>query len=213
MSLLVLPSIQSPPNISFTWPIKQSPMGKTITQTPASGRGELRIPLYQFPRWDFTWDLGYIKGDATQVNSAWQQLLNFFIAVQFGAADWLFLHPFDNTTNPNTSPYQVIATGDGATKKFTMYRSLIAGGAQDLIQNFVAAPNIYINNVLQGSGYSIDQYGTLTFVTAPTTGLAIAWSGQFYYRCHFLDDVWGDLDEFLYQVSEMKSLKFRSVLL
>lgn len=48
MSLLVFPQF-SIGQYNYTWPIKQTPLFKTITQTPASGRGEVRIPLMLFP--------------------------------------------------------------------------------------------------------------------------------------------------------------------
>ena len=194
------------------FPIKQSPMFRTITQTPASGRGELRIPLMQFPRWDFQLDFEYIPGDNQGTNTVWQTLLNFYMSNLGAAEDWLFLHPWDNTV-PNTSP-QTIATTDGTTTVFGIYRTLVASGAQDLIQNFVSAPVIYLNgSPISSSLYTIDQYGDITFTVAPTTGQTLAWSGVFYYRCHFLEDTWSDLQEDYYQIWSLSGMRFRSVLL
>ena len=210
MSLLVMP-LPIAPKGNFGWPVKQTPLFNTITQTPASGRGELRIPTMQFPRWDFVVDITYLTGDASTTGSPWQQLINFYIGVQGAASDWLFLHPYDHTI-PGTSP-QLIATCDGTTTAFTMFRTFISLGAMDIIQNFVSAPSIYLNGVLQVSGYTIDQYGTLTFSVAPGLGVQVSWSGQFYYRCHFLDDEWGDLQEDWFQYWSLNGLKFRSVIL
>lgn len=279
MSLLVFPlSIPK----SFGWPLKQTPRFNTITQTPASGRGELRIPTMEFPRWVFNLDLTYLTGDATAVNSDWQQLINFFIAVQGAASDWFFLHPYDNiagsytvtgsvtsgvffpdeilvqaftgasaemigrvfgvgplkigpitgsadsshawvgqvsnaaftpTAAPAVLTSQAIATGDGSTTAFSMIRSFLTGGAQELMQNFVNPPQIFLNGVLQTSGYSLDQYGTLTFTSAPGAGIVIAWIGQFYYRCHFTEDKWESLAEDYFQIWTMSGMKFESVLL
>lgn len=209
MSLLVFPSLQNPPYVSFTWPIKQTPQFNTIKQMPASGRGDIRIPTREFPLWIFEWDISYIKGDATGTNTSWQQLVNFYMAVQGGAADWLFLHPFDNGVTA-----QAFATGDSTTTQFSIIRTFVVGGAYDLIQNFVNPPSIYDNGTLVNpANYSIDEYGTITFTSAPATGHTLTWTGQFYYRCCFEDDQWDDLEEQLYQIWQMRQLKFRSVLL
>jgi hypothetical protein len=291
MSLLTFPAF-NPPQWSFKWPIKQTPFGNTITQTPASGRGEVRIPTMLFPRWDFVLDISYLKGDnqLASVNTAYQELVNFFLGTQYGAADWLFLHPYDNlvgvysvngavtgatgftaynrfgltetvvqTTSgasaklvgavpgagpmligpitgtpdgshtwvgqvsgavftpsaaPALSTSQAIGTGDGTTVAWSMVRSLIVAGAYDLIQNFVSAPSIYLNGVIDSpSNYAIDEYGTITFTSAPGAGVIVSWTGQFYYRCHFLQDRWDDLEEFIYKIWRMNTLSFRSVLL
>lgn len=289
MSLLVFPSFNPGNSLaswSYTWPIKQTPMFKTIVQESASGRGDIHIPLMQFPRWIFSWDLSYLKGDNQGVNTAWQLLNNFLMAVQGRGQTWLFQHPYDNivgtyqitgsvtsgrfgmnrmgineqliqastgasaqitvlgsapltigpytgtpdashtwvgqttgavytpTSLPTLLTSQQIGTGDGVTTAFTMFRTLVTSGAPDLIQNFVNPPTIYVNGVaVSSSTYSIDQYGTLTFNTAPSSGYSIAWTGQFYYLCVFDEDEWDDLQEMWYQVWSLKELKFRSYLL
>lgn len=281
MSLLVFPlNFQS----TVGFPIKQTPVFNTITQTPASGRGEIRISTTQFARWDFVIDFSYIRGDASGANTVWQQLINFYMAVQGAASDWLFLHPYDsligsyNVTGSVTSGHfianevvvqtstgatatilfavtgsnvmmigayslgtpdnshtlvgqtsgavytpssvptlnssQAIATGDGVTTAFTLYRTFVTGGAQDITQNFVFAPLIYDNGSLVNSAnYTIDQYGTLTFTVAPVAGHTISWVGQIYYRCHFMQDSWDSLEETLFQYWEATGIKFRSVIL
>lgn len=209
MSLLVMPTFAQ---IGVMFPIKQTPLFNTITQTPASGRGEVRIPTMFFPRWDFTLSTESLKGDNQGTNTAWQILLNFYMAVQGAASDWLFTHPYDNTIS-NASP-QAIGTGDGTTVEFAIYRTLVSNGAQDLIQNFNGSPVIYVNGSVQASNtYTIDQYGNLTFNTAPPATQTVAWSGSFYYRCHFLEDTWGGLQEDFYQIWSINGIKFRSVLL
>lgn len=282
MSLLVFPTFPAT-GFDITFPIKQTPLYNTITQTPASGRGELRISTMQFPRWDFAFKIDFLKGDNQGTNTAWQQLLNFFMGVQGAASDWLFLHPYDNiagsysvsggitsgnfivreqvtqtstgataqlisvatagpliigpytagtpdnshtwvgqksgavftpSTAPALSTSQAFATGDGSTKPFSIIRSLVTGGAQDLVQNFVFAPSIYDNGaIVNPVNYTIDQYGTITFTVAPTAGHTLSWTGQFYYRCHFLDDFWDQLHEDFYQLWSIGEIKFRSVLL
>src|ERR1700733_3422903 len=103
MPYLIFPSF-APPEWNWTWPLKQTPFYNTIKRTPASGRGELRISTTEFPRWKFVLDISYLKGDNQlgSVNTAWQTLLNFFMAVQGSFNDWLFLHPYDNCVGTYT---------------------------------------------------------------------------------------------------------------
>jgi hypothetical protein len=269
---------------TFGWPLKQTAYGTTITQHPASGRGDIRIPTMLYPRWKFSLDLSFLKGDATGVNTNWQLWTNFFIGVQFGAADWLLLHPYDNiigsykvtgavtsgvffpdeqvvqatsgaaaqmigstfgigpllmgpitgtpdgthgwvgqqsgavftpSATPVVNTSQAIATGDGTTTEFSIIRTFVVGGAQELIQNFsVGSPQVFLNGALQSSSlYSIDEYGTITFTTAPGAGVVISWIGQFYYRCHLLKDEFDDLSEDYYQLWSCSSVEFESSLL
>jgi hypothetical protein len=277
-------------------PIKQTPLFNTITQTPASGRGELRIPTMEFPRYDFVLDVSYLTGDAQgtykgQVISGgtqWQNLVNFYLAVQGASSNWLFLHPYDNsvgsytvagsltgtkmfqvgevliqtntlttanfislsgstftisgysgaTTPDNTHTWvgqtsgavwtpsavpvlvssMAFAIGDGSTTAFSIIRSYITGGAQDLIQNFVGSletygPLIYVSGVLQSSAnYIIDTYGTITFNTAPAASAVISWAGRFAYLCHFTTDSFDSFEENFYQLWTIEGLRFRSVL-
>lgn len=286
MSLLVFPLTFSG-NVGF--PIKTTPKFNTIIQPSASGRGWVRIPTMQFPLWEFVLDISFLSGDAQGTydgsvvagGTQWQKLVNFYMAVQGSASDWLFLHPYDNSVGtftvagsltsgrfivgeaivqsvtsaqanfvsfigstftttgysgtpnnsntwvgqtsgavytPSATPVLVTSmpfgTGDGSTTAFSITRTILSGGAQDLIQNFVTPPLIYDNGSLVSSAnYSIDQYGTITFNTAPLSGHIVGWTGLFYFRCFFKTDSWDNLEEQFYQIWEMKELKFESVLL
>lgn len=211
MSNLVFPTIIQSPNMSYRWPYKKTPHLTTIVQTPASGRGELRIGFQTFPRWDFTFDLSYVKGDFYLTNSLIQQLVGFFGAVEGMADDWLFLDPNDNTISSTAPGPQQIGVGDGTNKQFLMYRTV--GNMQDIIQNFVSSPVIYLNGVVQSSGYTLDQYGNLTFSAAPALGVVVAWSGQFYFRCRFLEDSLSSLSADWYQKWSCHEIKWKSVIL
>ena len=177
-------------------------------QTPASGRGEVRIALFQYTLWDFEFDIAYFKGDPTVPNSPYVQLVGFYGAVKGMADDWLFLDPFDNTVTGATFGF-----GDGNTKQFPIIRTIGSAGPVDLIQNFVSPPQIYVGGVLQSGTYSIDSYGTCTFASAPAMSAILQWTGSFYFRCRFSEDSLSDLQFDLYQISSIKSLKFQSILL
>lgn len=135
------------------------------------------------------------------------------MAAQGAANDWLFEHPYDgNVTN---QPIGTTASPTGS-QTFSVYRQLVTNGALDLIQNFQATPTIMLNGVtVSGTHWSIDQYGTLSWVGGytPSVGQVVSWTGAFYYRCHFLDDEWSNYEEQLLQIWQQNEVKFRSVLL
>lgn len=207
MSNLVFPAF-APPNFGWTWPVKKAPMFKTIIQTPASNRGEVRISLTPYPIWIFDYDISYVKGDmGVSSPLALQTFVGFFGAVQGAAQDWLFTDPYDHTATA-----MAFGTGDGVTTAFQLTRTI--GAMTDLIQNVNGVPAVFINGTpVAGVNYSVTNMGIVNFVTAPPNTAILTWTGPFYFRCRFEEDTLADLDEFLYQIWECKSLKFRSVIL
>jgi len=192
---------------SYGFPVKKSPSYNTVTQTPASKRGQLKIALQTYPIWKFDYIIPYLKGGALLANSPWQQLIGFFGGEAGAGGDWLF-----NDLRDNSVTNQVVGISDGTTTIFPMVRTL-PNGLLDLIQNFNGAPIIKDNGtVVSGGLYSIDTYGNLTFTTAPLAGHTITWTGSFYFMCHFLEDTLQDLQENMQNLWEIQSLKFESVL-
>jgi hypothetical protein len=228
MSLAVFPSwIGEGPSGTNRWgpklPIKKTPSFKTLTQTPANNVGELRISLTQYAVWMFELNLAWMRGDFSpaQINSAVQQIVGFYGQMQGSASDWLYFDPEDNGSNFNVVNsgagigdlyYNSIGIGDSSTANFTLTRTV--GGMRDLVQNFVSGyPMVYVGGVLQSpTAYSINSAGVLTFNVAPSFGSVVAWYGQFYFRCRFLEDSWQDLEAFRYQLYSSASVKFKSLL-
>jgi hypothetical protein len=145
MSNIVFPAF-APPHWNWKYPVKKTPSYNTTTQTPTSGRGQLRIANQVLPIWKFSYDISYIKGDAQAgSDSAWQTLVGFIMGQQGAAGDWLFSDPYDNNF-PNTAA-QTFAYGDGVTTAFQLYRQI--GNGNDIVQNINGAPSIYVGGVLQ----------------------------------------------------------------
>jgi hypothetical protein len=195
------------PQGAWTWPIKKTPSFKTIVQTPANNRGENRISLTPYPIWFYELDFSYLKGDMQAMASALQNLVGFFGYVQGQASDWLFEDPFDKTvTNAQ------FGVGDGTTTTFQLTRSV--GLLTDIVQNLASIPALFSNGVaIATSAYTVSTTGVIQFTSAPAAGALLTWSGSFWFRCRFLDDEWTDLQEFLFQLWEQKSVKFKSVIL
>lgn len=204
MSSLVFPAPLAG-QFGMSWPIRKTPLWKTIIQTPASGRGELRIPLQSYPRWQFDLDVSYLTGDMSLPNSYLATLLGFYLAAQGGAADWLYQDPYDNAVTN-----EQFGVGDGATTEFQLVRNVGgANGFEDIIQNLLGTPVV----TLPSGTASVGPTGIVTYSAAPPNGTVLYWSGGFYYRCRFNDDSLPDLQEDLFQIWSLKGLKFISVIL
>lgn len=217
MSNLVFPS-PSPPNWSWRYAIKKSPLYKTIVQTPASGLGELRVPLYNYPRWQYEFDISYIKGSFIDPSSALEQIAGFYMAVQGMADDWLLDESdFDGDGSVSNAQF---GTGDGETLSFQLTRqigsgpSTPTGSGTDIIQDLNGTPQIYVGGILQATNtYTLGSTGIVTFGTAPSEGVALNWNGAFYRRCRFLEDTLDALELDLYQIWSLHQLKFISDIL
>ena len=76
-----------------------------------------------------------------------------------------------------------IGTGDGSTKIFQLVRNFVSGGYsyQRVIKKPVTGTiNVYLNSVLQSSGFTVDTTtGLITFTTAPAIGVLINADFQF----------------------------------
>jgi Conserved hypothetical protein 2217 (DUF2460) len=209
----IFPAIDPTRLTGFNWGMfKASPSFKTLVQTPANNRGELRVALTQYPIWMFDFPFPVIMGDPETVNYGYQQLIGFYGQMQGQAGAFLFDWPGNDTV-----ALQQIAVGNGSTLVFPMYVAI--GGMIELIQNFIGAPLIYVGGVLQSGGYAIDQYGNLSFGEPPGSGFAIQWSGSYYRLCRFLADELQELQLVrgrggaLQSLWQLKSLKFKSLLL
>lgn len=203
MSSLIFPA-PTAQQFGVAWPIRKTPVWNTIVQKPASGRGELRIALQNYPRWQFDLDVSYLKGDATLPTSYFATLVGFYLQAQGQAADWLYTDPYDNRINGDQ-----FGTGDGTTTAFQLFRQL--GGFADIIQNVSGTPTIFVGGV-NTTPASISATGLVTFSVAPANGAALQWYGNFYYRCRFSEDSIG-LQEDLFQLWSCNGLKFISVIL
>lgn len=78
---------------------------------------------------------------------------------------------------------QAIGTGNGSTTVFQLVKTYISGGITEtrtISKPVSGTINIYLNAVLQNSGYTLDTTtGLVTFSTAPGNGVAITADFQF----------------------------------
>jgi len=67
--------------------------------------------------------------------------------------------------------------------------------------------------VVSTNNAPVQPLGLASFNIAPASSLSISADFNYYYRCRFLEDEWTDLSEFLFQLWELKALKFRSLII
>lgn len=215
MSYAVFPST-SYANWDYQWPIKRTPSFRTLQQMPTNNIGRVGISTTPFNLWKWSLDLSFIKGNPNTAggDSAFQTVVGFY-GSQLGAAGaWLYEDPYDYGTDSSGDLISnSIGTGDGSTTIYQTTRSM--GGLIDLIQNFQSGyPNIYVAGTEQPTdSYTLDEFGTLTFNTAPGSGDAITWEGNFYWLCYFTNDTLGTLQNELFSIWSCDTLEFEEWLL
>ena len=181
------------------WSVTKTPRFKTSVQQASSGK-EIRLALMSYPIWEFTLTFEVLRG--ANGFSEIQTLMGFVLA-RLGMWDsFLFDDPSDDTA-ANTS----FGAGDGSTTAFQLTRSM--GGFTEPIQNLNSAPTIYINGT-PTTAYTMGSTGIVTFASAPAAGAALTWSGTYYFRCRFMDDI-TEFEQFALNLWQLKKIQFQSV--
>ena len=193
MSNAVFPSLPG-----LGWSVIKTPRWKTNTQETTSGK-EIRVALMSYPIWEFTLTFDFLRSYGSYTEA--QTLMGFFLQRQGMFDSWLFDDPSDDTVVA-----QAFGVGNGSTTAFQLARTL--GGFTEPLQNVNGTPTIYVNGVT-ASGYTVGSTGIVTFTTAPASGAVLTWSGNFYFRCRFMQDT-SDFEQFAKNFWLLKKLQFQS---
>lgn len=197
MSSLIYPVL-----IGATFDVVRSPKWNTNVQKAMSGKRST-IARQFYPRMHFELNYDILRDNVTP--SDLKALVGLFNQLSGAYDTFLFTDPDFNTVT--SAPFGV---GDGTTTVFQLtafYTNSGGEGWYELTQALNGTPSVYINGVLQVSGYSIGSTGVVTFTTAPGAGTVLTWTGSFYYRCSFADDEL-DLNKFTNQWWDAKKVTF-----
>ncbi len=191
----------------LAWPQIKKPTFSTIVAEHVSGR-EVRAVLYRNPIWEFELSFGALAGDAASypglgANSL-QAIMNLFLVCQGQFGMFLYVDPSDNY-----AAGQLLGTGDGVSRDFTFARQIVAGGFLEPVGWVTSVSAVFINGV-SASGWSLTAPNTLVFSTPPTSGYPISATFAYAFQCRFDDDS-ADFEQFMQNLWEYKSVKFRSV--
>lgn len=182
MGTAVFPTL---PNLA--WSVFKRPRFSTQNARTASGKS-IRTSYWSYPEWSY--ELSYeILGD--DESNAYQTMLGFFLARRGSFDNFNFTDPDDNAVTGQT-----FGIGNGTTTSWQLARTY-AGYVEPIFRPN-GAPLIYRAGTLQTTGVTVSSEGLVTFNTAPTAGQALTWTGSFYHRLYFQEDV-ADFEQFLYK--------------
>lgn len=186
---------------------RRTPQWNTQVQESVSGK-ETRLNKRSSPLMVYELAFEVLRDDLAV--SDFRKLVGFFNAVQGRFDTFLYQDPYWNAVTAHA-----FGTGDGATRVFQLtstFKDSTGFGWPEVIQNLNGTPSIYNNGTLQTitTQYAISSTGVVTYVTAPAAGVALTWTGGWYYRCRFMDDSL-DATEILARWWALKKLQFRSV--
>lgn len=197
MSLIQFPNLPGQQFLSL-----KTPIWSTQVAESTSGR-ERRRQVWSYPRWSFEVSFEFLRDTVTQ--DELNKIRVFFNNTAGMYSDFGYLDPYDNTVS--NMPF---GTGDGVTKKFQITRTTTAGGLSftEPLFAFVGTPVIYKAGV-PTTAFTISD-GMVTFTTAPASGAALTWTGQFMFLCRFDSDQMSPA-QMMAQLWSLDGLTFKSV--
>lgn len=161
----------------LTWNSTKTPLFNTVIQRSVNF-SELRGSYTSTPIYDIVIGFDLLRADVPY--SEFQQLFGFICARRGSWDSFLYLDPEDGT-----AVLQQFGIGDGAQTVFPLSRSF--GAYTEDTLNVAVDPEIYVNAVLQTTGYAVSG-GVVTFTSPPANDAALTWSGTYYMRCRFQTD-------------------------
>jgi hypothetical protein len=189
----VLPSL-----IGLAFPIKgPSPNWPTVKHDALSLK-RVRYPLVSYPSYGYEISFNVLR--TASALAELQTLRGFINSVYGPALLWGYTDPNDNTvTNQN------FGAGNGTTTgPFQLVRTF--GGFTEPVFLLNGTPTISVAGT-PTAAYTLDNYGNVTFNSAPANGAALTWSGSYYWPCRFDDEV-TQFENNLSGFFNLKSLKF-----
>lgn len=182
MSNYIFPEFQG-----WAWDKTKTPQWSTTIYEADSGL-ETRVQKWSYPRYKIKLNYNFMTDDSINsislTKGELEELQGFFNSVGGTFGDFLFRDDVENTCNG-----QAFGEGDGSTTEFQLVRSL--PNWVEPVKGIVETPTIYIDT---GDGpvktidFTFDNYGVITFNSAPATGSILSWSGAYYFRCRFDND-------------------------
>src|SRR3990172_4148416 len=150
-------------------------------------------------------DLAY---EVLREASAYQELqyLVGHFNKHYGAFDtWLWTNPLDYTV----TDYQ-FGTRDGTSTQFQLLSEI--GGFAQPVQSVNVLTNVKSNGtpITDPADYTINSTGLITLAVPGTAGHALTWTGTFYYRVRFVDDML-DFNNFMKNLWDLRKMSLQSV--
>lgn len=180
----------------------KSPMWSTAIASATSGR-ERRRRQWSYPKWSFTVGYEVLQQQRPGLTEL-DRLYGFFNGHAGQYAPFSYFDPTDNLVTD--CPF---GTGDGTTKAFQLYRRGGVGAVPftEPVRSVLGTPKVSVG-VSDVTAFTISG-GVLTFTSAPASGAALTWSGQFMFRCRFAADQI-DPAQMMQQLWSLSGLSFQT---
>ena len=175
MSNLLFPTLRG-----LTYPIGKTPHWNTITQESVSGVKKF-LQCYSYPYYTFNLSFMYLSDDNLRTDDV-HSLMSFYNKLGGAGQDFLFADPL---FEDNRCVKQVFGVGDGEKTTFRLLHQY--GTFVEPVFGIANKPRIFINDV-ETTAFTWDETGLITFTSAPANNAKVAWTGRWFYRCHFQND-------------------------
>jgi uncharacterized protein (TIGR02217 family) len=170
-----------PQTAGMAWGMTKSPLWASRVQKSVSGKRQA-IGYMAYPGYKYTVNFNVLReyGSFTEMEA----LQGFFNTMRGQVDTFRFVDPVDAAV----VTAQTIGTGNGTNKLFQLVRTF--GGFVEPVQtpNLITSLRKAAVAQTNPTHYSVGPTGIITFVTAPTAGQVIDWTGTYYWRCAFTQD-------------------------
>ncbi|MHB8071560.1 MAG: DUF2460 domain-containing protein [Candidatus Cryosericum sp.] len=174
-------SYASYPSIPVSYSVSRRPLTRTEVQTPPGNwEAESLAPLWDKVRSEFTLNYKYLNRRRSP--DPYEALMGFYQARMLG--DPLFWFDPREDKTKDAAVAHVLGTGDGSEDTFQIIYNW-GGYYSEIIKYLAESPKIYLNDVLQESGYVIDGNGAVVFTSPPGSGVEVSASFSPLYLVRF----------------------------
>ena len=175
MSDLLFPTFRG-----LSYPIGKTPHWNTIIQESIGGVKKF-LQCYTYPYYTFNLSFSYLSDEDLRQDDV-HTLMAFYNQLGGAGQDFLYADPL---FEDNRCIKQKFGVGDGVTKSFRLVHQF--GNYVEPVFGIANKPHIFLNNA-ETTAFTWDKQGLITFTNAPADGAILAWTGRWFYRCHFQND-------------------------
>ena len=211
------------PSAGLGWNFARRSKYSTIVQTPQSMRRPAPATLQKGVIYELELSFNGLANVGSTYSDDAAYIQEFYEACRGGYGYFTFdpsqydLANMSLVSDTTKLSNGFFAIADGVTTAFPLWRSTSALGGGlvtycEMIQLVTAMTGVYSNGALVPSAnYTLTNFpSVVTFTTPPANGQVLTWAGSYAYLCKFAEDVL-DMNELLYQLWELGSLKLQTV--
>lgn len=177
MSDLILPDY-----LGFTFDRQRNPFFDTRIQKTARGQRELRANFEAYPLWKFSVPISLLENFSRM---EMDDFFGFYLATGGREQTWLYDCPYHNSCTS-----MLIGIGNGTTTAFQLRIIHTSGFIEPVHNPNLTWCDIYIDGVLDDpENHNVNATGLVTFDTPPSNGAVITWTGKYFHRCRFDNDM------------------------